>query len=79
MSLSPDELAKVREFAREQAAIAAEYRMRVRILERDNKRLSRRLNRVYRSWTWRLGRVVLFPYYVVAWLLNRMSGRRKES
>ena len=73
MSVSPDELAKVREFAREQAAIAAEYRMRVRILERDNKRLSRRLNRVYRSWTWRLGRVVLFPYYVVAWLLNRIS------
>jgi hypothetical protein len=73
------DLEKVREFAREQAAIAAEYRMRVRILERDNKRLSRRLNRVYRSWTWRLGRVVLFPYYIVAWLLNRISGRRKES
>lgn len=73
------DLEKVREFAREQAAIAAEYRVRVRMLERDNKRLSRRLNRVYRSWTWRLGRVVLFPYYIVAWLLNRISGRRKES
>lgn len=79
MSVSPDELARLREFAREQAAIAAEYRLRVRILERDNKRLNRRLNRVYRSWTWRLGRVVLFPYYTVAWLLNTVRGRRNKT
>jgi hypothetical protein len=72
-------LEKLRGFAREQAAIAADLRIEVRHLQRDNKRLTRRLDRVYRSWTWRLGRVVLFPYYVVAWLLNRISGRRKES
>lgn len=78
MSVSPDELAKARGFAREQAALAAEYRMRVRILERDNKRLKRRLTRVYRSWTWRIGRVVLFPYYVVAWFLDLVRGRRNK-
>jgi hypothetical protein len=78
VSVSPEEHAQVREFAREQAALAAEYRMRVRILERDNRRLSRRLNRVYRSWTWRIGRVVLFPYYGVAWLLNRVRGQRNN-
>lgn len=79
MSDGPDELARVSGFAREQAALAAEYRMRVRILERDNKRLRRRLDRVYRSWTWRIGRVVLLPYYAVAGLLNWIRGRRNES
>ena len=78
MSVNSDDLAKVREFAREQAALAAEYRMRVRVLERDNKRLSRRLKRVYRSWTWRVGRVVLFPYHLISWLLDQVRGRRNE-
>lgn len=74
MTSAHEEITQLREFAREMAAEAAELRARVSFLERDNKRLSRRLKRVYRSWTWRVGRVVLFPYHVISWLLDRVRG-----
>lgn len=67
-----DALEKLRTFAREKAAIAADLRIEVRRLQRDNKRLTRRLDRVYRSWTWRAGRVILFPYHLIEWLLERL-------
>ena len=75
--MRPDDtdIEQVRQFAIEQAADAAEYRMRLRYLERENAKLSRRLSKVYTSWTWRTGRVVLFPYHVLTWLL----GKRKRS
>jgi hypothetical protein len=69
---SATELQAVREFARKEAAEAAELRLKVRWLEVQNKKLERRLSRVYRSWTWRIGRVVLFPYYLVQWVMERL-------
>jgi hypothetical protein len=68
----PQTLEELRKFAQEQAAEAADLRLKVRWLETQNRRLDRRLNRMYRSWTWRIGRVVLFPYYLFQWLLERL-------
>ena len=65
----------VRAFAIAQAAEAADLRIEVRRLKRDNVRLLRRLNKVYTSWTWRAGRIVLFPYYGIAWLIDRVRKR----
>jgi hypothetical protein len=72
MDSQPSELESLRRYAQEQAAEAAELRIKVRWLERDNKKLSRRLKKVYRSWTWRVGRAVLFPYYLVRWVVERL-------
>jgi len=69
-----EENAELRAFAREKAAEAAELRLQVQFLERERKKLMRRLNRVYLSWTWRAGRLVLFPYHFVSMLIER---RRK--
>jgi hypothetical protein len=73
---SADAAKSIREFAMQQAAEAAELRVKVRRLERDNERLLRRLNRVYSSWTWRAGRLVLFPYYGLSWLINKLRAHR---
>ena len=62
-------------FAQEQAAEAAALRQRVKWLEKENGKLLRRLNKVYRSWTWRAGRVVLFPYYSMKWGLTKIRKR----
>jgi hypothetical protein len=72
MELSPADIESLRRYGQEQAAEAAELRLKVRWLEGQNKRLERRLKRVYRSWTWRIGRVVLFPYYLVQRLVERL-------
>ncbi len=72
MELSPADIESLRRYGQEQAAKAAELRLKVRWLEGQNKKLERRLKRVYRSWTWRAGRVVLFPYYLFQWLLERL-------
>jgi len=69
-----EENAELRAFAREKAAEAADLRLKVQFLEREQKKILRRLNRVYRSWTWRAGRLVLFPYHFVSMLIER---RRK--
>lgn len=61
----------MRKYAAAQAAEAAALRIEVRRLTRDNERLLRRLNKVYVSWTWRVGRLVLFPYYGFVWLRAR--------
>lgn len=76
MAAHDDEIAKMRDFALNQAARAAEYKMQVKFLNRENKRLRKRLNKVHRSWTWRIGRVVLFPYHVVIWALDRVRASR---
>jgi hypothetical protein len=72
MELSPADIESLRRYGQEQAAKAAELRLKVRWLEGQNKKLERRLERVYRSWTWRAGRVVLFPYYLFQWLIERL-------
>lgn len=76
MAESADDLAKLREFAREQADRATEYKMQVRYLNKENARLRRRLEKVYVSWTWRVGRVVLFPYHVVVGMMDRLRAKR---
>jgi hypothetical protein len=72
MDVRPSDFESLRRFGQEQAAEAADLRLKVRWLEAQNRRLDRRLNRVYRSWTWRIGRVVLFPYHLFQWLLERL-------
>ena len=75
MPVSENDLEKVRLFAREQAAEAADLRFQVQFLERENKLMKRRLDRVHRSWTWRAGRVVLFPIHGAQWLAAKLRGR----
>ncbi len=75
MPLSPEDVKKVRAFAPEQAAEAADLRLMVKFLEREHKIMHRRLERVYRSYTWRVGRVVLFPVHVVQWAMAKLRRR----
>lgn len=74
-----DDLVRAREFAREQAALAAEYKLRVKFLKKENARLERRLRKVYASWTWRVGRVVLFPYHFFRALVDWLHRKRAPS
>lgn len=65
-----------RKFAIAAAAEAAELRIQVRRLEAENRVLHRRLDRIYASWTWRTGRLVLFPYHLLKSLKSRISQTR---
>jgi hypothetical protein len=64
VSIPGDEIEKLRRYAREKAAEAAEYKAQNKFLLKEQKKLKRRLDRVYSSWTWRAGRVVLFPLHL---------------
>ena len=75
MPVSPEDLNTVRTFAREQAAEAADLRLKVKFLEREHKIMKRQLDRVYRSYTWRVGRVVLFPIHMVQWAMAKLRRR----
>jgi hypothetical protein len=75
MPLSQEDMKKVRAFAREQAAEAADLRLTVKFLQREHKIMHRRLERVYRSYTWRAGRVVLFPIHVMQWAMAKLRRR----
>ena len=75
MPLSQEDMKKVRAFAREQAAEAADLRLMVKFLEREHKIMRRRLERVYRSYTWRVGRVVLFPIHIAQWAMAKLRRR----
>ena len=75
MPLSQEDMKKVRAFAREQAAEAADLRLKVKFLEREHKIMHRRLERVYRSYTWRVGRVVLFPIHIAQWAMAKLRQR----
>ena len=75
MPLSPEDMKKVRAYAREQAAEAADLRLKVKFLEREHKIMHRRLERVYRSYTWRVGRVVLFPIHIAQWAMAKLRRR----
>ena len=75
MPLSQEDMKKVRAYAREQAAEAADLRLKVKFLEREHKIMHRRLERVYRSYTWRVGRVVLFPIHIAQWAMAKLRRR----
>jgi len=70
------DIQKLRTFARNQAMRAAEFKLQVDHLKRENIRLRRRLHKIHRSWTWRIGRVVLFPYHLVVGLMDRSRTKR---
>ena len=75
MPLSQEDMKKVRAYAREQAAEAADLRLKVKFLEREHKIMHRRLERVYRSYTWRVGRVMLFPIHIAQWAMAKLRRR----
>lgn len=76
MSVSPEEHAQVREFARNQAMRAAEFKLQIDYLNRENIRLKRRLHKIHSSWTWRIGRVVLFPYHLAIGVMDRLRAKQ---
>ena len=76
MAARDEDIEKSLEFARNQAMRAAEFKMQIDYLFRENVRLRHRLDKVHRSWTWRIGRVVLFPYHVVVGVMDRLRAKR---
>jgi len=74
--MGPENPQGLREFGIAQAAEAAQLRIRVRKLEQENAKLRRRLNRVHSSWTWRIGRTILFPYHVGLGVKERIARGR---
>jgi hypothetical protein len=77
MPISDKDLENVRAYAREQAAEAAAMKTRVKFLEREQKRLQKQLSEVHSSWTWRVGRVVLFPIHIAQWVMAQLRQRGK--
>lgn len=73
MDLSDDDSRDVIKFAQEQAAEAADLRLKVVFLERRLLQMERRLSTIYTSWTWRLGRIVLFPVTLTRYVRDRMG------
>ena len=70
------DIQKLRAFARNQAMRSAEFKLQLDYLQRENRRLRRRLHKIHSSWTWRIGRVVLFPYHLVVGLMDRSRTKR---
>jgi hypothetical protein len=62
----------VRAFAQVQAAETAEFRLLATTLDRRVKLLERELGMMRNSWTWRVGRVVLFPVTIARVIKNRL-------
>jgi len=73
VDLSDDESRNVIKFAQEQAAEAADLRLKVVFLERRLLQMERRLSTIYTSWTWRLGRIVLFPVTLARYVRDRIG------
>ena len=71
--MNANEVDDVLKFAREQAAEASELRLKVKHLERRLRRSEARLENIYSSWTWRIGRIVLFPLTIARWLEERIA------
>ena len=65
-------LESVRAFAQVQAAETAEFRLLATTLDRRVKLLEREVRVMRSSWTWRVGRVVLFPVTVARVIKNRL-------
>ena len=62
----------VRTFAQVQAAETAEFRLLATTLDRRVKLLEREVRVMRSSWTWRVGRVVLFPVTIARVIKNRL-------
>lgn len=73
MDLSDGDKSDVLKFAQQQAADAADLRLKVVFLERRLLQLERRLETVHSSWTWRLGRIVLFPVSIFRYIRRRLG------
>lgn len=65
-------LESVRAFAQVQAAETAEFRLLATTLDRRVKLLEREVRVMRSSWTWRVGRVVLFPVTVARVIKKRL-------
>jgi hypothetical protein len=67
------ELKEVITFAQRESAEAAELRLKVKHLERRLRHAESRLATIYSSWTWRAGRVVLFPLSLLRWARSKFG------
>ena len=65
-------LESVRTFAQVQSANSAEFRLLAASLDRRVKLLEREVRIMHNSWTWRVGRVVLFPVTIARAIKNRL-------
>lgn len=61
----------VRTFAQVQAAETAEFRLLAASLDRRIKIKEREIRMMRNSWTWRIGRLVLFPVTLTRIVKNR--------
>ena len=73
VGLSDDDSRDVMKFAQQQAAEAADLRLKVAFLEGRLRQLERRLMTIQKSWTWRLGRIVLFPVTLARYVRDRIG------
>jgi hypothetical protein len=73
VGLSDDDSRDVMKFAQQQAAEAADLRLKVAFLEGRLRQLERRLMTIQKSWTWRLGRIVLFPVTLARYVRVRIG------
>ena len=73
VGLSDDDSRDVMKFAQQQAAEATDLRLKVAFLERRLLQLERRLMTIQKSWTWRLGRIVLFPVTLARYVRVRIG------
>jgi len=73
VDLSDDESRDVIKFAQKQAAEAADLRLKVVFLERRLRQMERRLDTKNSSWTWRLGRIVLFPVTLARYVRDHIG------
>lgn len=64
-------LESVRTFAQVQAAETAEFRLLAASLDRRIKIKEREIRMMRNSWTWRIGRLVLFPVTLTRIVKNR--------
>ncbi|MSO32006.1 MAG: hypothetical protein EXQ64_04265 [Ilumatobacteraceae bacterium] len=62
----------VRAFAQTQSAETAEFRLLAASLDRRVKLLEREVRVMRSSWTWRVGRAVLFPVTIARVIKNRL-------
>ena len=62
----------VRAFAQVQSAETAEFRLLATPLDRRVKLLERELGMMRNYWTWRVGRVVLFPVTIARVIKHRL-------
>ena len=76
VDFSADDKRDVLIFAQQQAAEAADLRLKVVFLERRLLQLERRLEAIHSSWTWRVGRVILFPVTLIRYFQRRQGESR---